>query len=277
MLTVQNGDSNVVMRLVYKQEFSKTKDNIVDQSKQCKESTIGTMTTVNNKTVKKKAKKKKKKTSAATIRPQPSKTKRAKTPKYKTTPKKSVRSNKTSKFDNIDTQSREICTVSNKIILDNRFLQLLLGESKCHYVCHHRPSKAFVLVLKVFTTDQDTVAACDEKKENLMFDIDEKDNKTERDNSIITNRDGILFENVNSIDNIQSFLQWKKNVILLNNGRVLVQLSIDFKKKEIINSRIGYINIGENTCQIIGYDETRSMIVYDTLTTFFPEQVRIKF
>ena len=52
------------------------------------------------------------------------------------------------------------------------------------------------------------------------------------------------------INNVASFVQLKTNLKKENNGRLLVQLKIDFTRKK---------------CHIVAYDETRSMIIFDTL------------
>ena len=70
---------------------------------------------------------------------------------------------------------------------------------------------------------------------------------------------------ITSINNLDRFLEWKLNLMHYNNGRLLVQLKIDFLNKKLISSRIGNININEDKCRIVAYDETRSMIIYDTL------------
>ena len=143
---------------------------------------------------------------------------------------------------NSSKNEKNILTVIDEIKIQSIFLNLLFGQSKCHFVFFHKLSKTFILMLKIV----DNVNEMELKEANS--------NMVNSGNYEIT-----------SINNLDRFLEWKLNLMHYNNGRLLVQLKIDFLNKKLISSRIGNININEDKCRIIAYDETRSMIIYDTL------------
>ena len=62
-------------------------------------------------------------------------------------------------------------------------------------------------------------------------------------------------------------VEWKDKVLNRNNGRLLIQIKIDFDNVEIISLSVGNVIIGENKCKIIGFDHTKSLVIYDTLPT----------
>ena len=155
--------------------------------------------------------------------------------------------NKKSKFNDIEMKQNEI--IVNEIKTQSIFLNLLFNQSKCHFVFYHKQSKTLILMLKLVVVNiSDTYhdQHDDEYKENIINEI--KSNLIDNDH-----------------DNAQGYLKWKQNAMMNNNGRLLVQLTINFKKKKLISSRIGNIVINENKCRIVAYDQTRAMIVYDTL------------
>ena len=126
-----------------------------------------------------------------------------------------------------------------KIEFKSLFLNMLFGQSKCHFVFYHKLSKTLILMLKIV----DKAANSGNCNTESDYDSGELD----------------------SIDSGKGFTKWKKNRMKFNNGRLLVQLKIDFVSKKVLLCRIGNIIINENKCRIVGYDDTRSMIIYDTL------------
>ena len=131
-------------------------------------------------------------------------------------------------------------TMIDQIKPQSIFLDLLFNQSKCHFVFYHKKSKTLILMLKL-----------DCKAVNCNEDESKENENTNNNYGGINTADG--------------YWKWRENAIKDNNGRLLVQLKINFKKKKLISSRIANIIINENKCRIVAYDETRAMIVYDTL------------
>ena len=149
-------------------------------------------------------------------------------------------------------------TVIDEIKFQSLFLNLLFQESKCHFVFYHKLSKTFVLMLKIVANiniiNINNVNVEEKRDENLEAVTSKNMSNYNYDEA-----------NLSGINSTSRFLEWKENLIKYNNGRLLVQLKIDFSKKKLISSKIGNIIINENKCRIIAYDSTRSMIIYDTL------------
>ena len=135
----------------------------------------------------------------------------------------------------------------NDLEFDSLFLKLLFRSSKCYFVFFHKDSKALILMLKIV----------DKSKS--------KSNKNAK--KMKKNNGGDLNLDSNNIDSKERFSKWKEKLVEYNNGRLLLQLKIDFVNKKLLSARIGNIIINESKCRIIAYDETRSMVVYDTLPT----------
>ena len=168
--------------------------------------------------------------------------------------------------------------------ISNLFLRLVLKESKCHYLFHHEMSEKFILLLKLKNLNDKEK---EEKEDKLMDmsdlnanlnDDDGDDNKSDMDTSKAENKEYTSNEydydssiNMNytysELDTREKFLLWKKRLLKYNNGRLLIQIGIDFNKKKIVSLSIGNIVISEKKCRIIGYDHTRSLVIYDTLST----------
>ena len=52
-------------------------------------------------------------------------------------------------------------------------------------------------------------------------------------------------------------------------GRVLIQMKIDFEKLRIESMKCGIVNIDENRCKIVCYDDTRHCVIIDTKKATF--------
>ena len=71
---------------------------------------------------------------------------------------------------------------------------------------------------------------------------------------------------INSNTNIDpSFEEWKKNVLKMYDGRVLVHFQIDFNLSKIVSFSVASVVINENKCNIVGFDTNRSAVIYDTM------------
>ena len=180
---------------------------------------------------------------------QESKTRLAKSPVVKTTPTK-----------------YEQRTVIDEIKFQSLFLNLLFKQSKCHFLFHHKVSNTSILMLKIVENVNININI-NINDSNSSEKNDLKGNDSYIDNSNTYGNMNNFQSNLSDIDTLDRFLEWKKNLIKYNNGRLLVQLKIDFLKKQVISAKIANIIINENKCRIIGYDSLRSMIIYDTLPT----------
>ena len=107
---------------------------------------------------------------------------------------------------------------------------------------------------------------------NVQFDFNSNSNDVMIEEKEIEN-----IENIHSINTKEKFLEWKKNLIQFNNGRLLIQIGIDFKLYKISSLSVGNIIINETKCRIIGYDDTRSMVIYDTLPSWKQQEANRMF
>ena len=198
--------------------------------------------------------------------------------KLKVSRTKSVKSPKISNIDygrsrscTRKSNSREMKegeTIIDEIKSENIFLNLLFNQSKCHFVFYHKLSKTLVLMLKLDQSKQVNVnynVNQDEFKENENIHTNLVNYNINSKNQNKNNGSDSINDNYGGINTADGYWNWRQNAMIENNGRLLVQLKINFKKKKLISSRIGNIIINENKCRIVAYDETRSMIVYDTL------------
>ena len=156
-------------------------------------------------------------------------------------------------------------TVIDEIKPQSVFLNLLFEQSKCHFVFYHKQSDTFILMLKLIEAYEN------EFKENSIIYNNNTSNgsgngngnkKPKLQRSMSDYGDYLTDIDYNSMN---GYSQWRQIAVRYFYGRLFVQLKIDFKNKVLISSRIGNIVINENKCRIIAFDETRSMIVYDTL------------
>ena len=110
-------------------------------------------------------------------------------------------------------------------------VQLLLENCKCHYLVYQKQSDMFVLFLKCF----------DDNLSKKMKDIFYNYNIENGDN------------NKNNSDHYK--------------GRFCLKIQINFELKRIENITVGLINMPDDKCQIVCYDDTRSAVILDSLDT----------
>ena len=127
-------------------------------------------------------------------------------------------------------------------------IEILFKNCKCHYLFYHQSSQSIVLMLK-----------------NELLE------KTQNSNTNENNLFCKLFPNMKDSDKYTK--SWNNNNNKNNNniggsnnsqGRILAKLRIDFDNLTIISMKCGLINIPENKCRIVGYDDTRSAVIIDT-------------
>ena len=132
------------------------------------------------------------------------------------------------------------------------FLEKLLKKSKCHYLFYHKPTKSYVLMLKMKSN-----------KSNETYDDDDPDNDYGR---TLCPWKMDMQKTTSDVDAVEelNFDQWSDN-LKLNNGRVLIKIEIDFNQCTIKSLSVGSIVMRDDKIKLIGYDHTRSAVIYDTL------------
>ena len=167
---------------------------------------------------------------------------------------------------NTDNENVNVVLVDT-IQVSNFLLENIFNQCRCQCLFYHKPTSTFV----IFVTLTDTNVNSNKNNTN-----DNKDDNDKNDENDEKKENEFEFENLydfNNINNESDFNIWKNNVIKVNNGRLLIQMDINFDtKKEINSASIGFITINDDKCHIIGYESKRSLIIYDTLPTKIQEQ-----
>ena len=99
----------------------------------------------------------------------------------------------------------------------------------------------------------------------MLYLIDEDDQNDEKLDGLNNIKDVNMQQMVLDAVKKLNFDEWSHNLIKFNNGRVLIKIEINFNQFTIKSLSVGSIVMRDEKIKLIGYDHTRSAVIYDTV------------
>ena len=160
-------------------------------------------------------------------------------------------------------------------------IELLFKNCRCHYLFYHKLSNSVILMLKNPKLHETVEKMVNYRKQNKGKNNNKKVQKLVAKMELQSGLFENLFKGKNNKKNDDSDDEKSGSTLKLpdkslsNLGRILTKIRIDFDNLEIGSMRCGLVNIPEDKCRIVAYDDARAAVIVDTKTVNYVDFEKI--